>query len=96
MKDGDPQQGNEIRRQMISSVGGYLCNAFDGTCAYHLVEQGWTCRCPTKSHVPQDCEADWERATKKAKSWIYTFMHPGYIANPRKSISSHSTYFLNS
>jgi len=78
MKDGDPQQSNEIRRQMVSSVGGYLSNAFDGTCVYHLIEDGWKRKCPLKSSVPFNCQDDWEKATKKIKTWLYSFMRPGY------------------
>ncbi len=42
MKDGDPQQFNEL----LSTMKSVFVNASEGTCKYHVVHMGW------KTNVP--------------------------------------------
>jgi hypothetical protein len=46
MKDGDPQQCNEI----LSAMKHVFVNASEGTCGFHLVHMGW------RTNVPTCCE----------------------------------------
>jgi hypothetical protein len=36
MKDGDPQQGNEI----LGAMANVFVNAIEGTCGFHVVNMG--------------------------------------------------------
>lgn len=77
MKDGDPQQHNEIKAVMTE----YLAQAFDASCGWHLVEQGCNRNCPGKTSVPKEKEKKWEHFLRHVKNWIYSWMKPGYCEN---------------
>ncbi len=47
MKDGDPQQRNEI----LSAMKSVLVNASEGTCGYHVVHMGWRSNVPSCVNV---------------------------------------------
>ncbi len=47
MKDGDPQQHNEI----LSAMKTVFVNASKGTCGYHVVHMGWRTNVPTCVNV---------------------------------------------
>ena len=74
MKDGDPQQHNEIKGAMTE----YLRNAADAACGWHIVHQGFQKNCPGKKSVGPEHEKKWEQFTDHVKSWIYSWMRPGY------------------
>jgi len=42
MKDGDPQQNNEI----LSAMKSVFVNASEGTCGFHVVHMGWRTNVP--------------------------------------------------
>ncbi len=50
MKDGDPQQCNEILLAMKT----VFVNASEGTCGYHVVHMGWrtnVCECTISTKI---------------------------------------------
>jgi hypothetical protein len=47
MKDGDPQQCNEI----LSAMKSVFVNASEGTCGYHVVHMGWRSNVPSCVNV---------------------------------------------
>jgi len=74
MKDGDPQQHNEIQNFMVE----YLTNAFDGACGWHLVRQGCLRDCPGKNAAGKENAEKWEQFLTHVKNWLYSWMRPGY------------------
>eukprot|EP00984_Skeletonema_dohrnii_P007341 scaffold2656_cov152-Skeletonema_dohrnii-CCMP3373.AAC.1 len=74
MKDGDPQQHNEIKIFM----GEYLTNAFDGACGWHLVRQGCLRDCPGKNAAGEENADKWDQFLTHVKNWLYSWMRPGY------------------
>jgi len=74
MKDGDPQQHNEIQNFMVE----YLTNAFDGACGWHLVRQGCLRDCPGKTAAGKENAEKWEQFLTHVKNWLYSWMRPGY------------------
>lgn len=72
MKDGDPQQHNEIKRVMAS----YLKNAADAACGWHIIHQGWKRHCPGVKSVPN--KEKWIAVGDHIKNWMYSWMRPGY------------------
>ena len=73
MKDGDPQQRNEILHSLKEVFG----NAAEGSCGWHIVSQGW------KKHLPGTTTftdpIKWERTKKIIMNWVYSWMRPGYV-----------------
>ena len=74
MKDGDPQQHNEIMRAMKS----YMTKAHDAGCGWHVVHQGWKRDCPGIKSVSEANQGKYETVRKHIKAWIYSWMRPGY------------------
>ena len=72
MKDGDPQQHNEIKGAMLR----YLKNAVDAACGWHIVHQGWKRHCPGINSVPNP--EIWKQIGDHVKNWMYSWMRPGY------------------
>lgn len=84
MKDGDPQQHNEIKRVMAS----YLKNAADAACGWHIIHQGWKRHCPGIMSVPD--KEKWRAVGDHIKNWIYSWMRPGYCETEEEFLL-HST-----
>lgn len=96
MKDGDPQQRNEILRSLLS----VFPNAIEGSCGWHigrsirsitnwlieltcfflLVDRGW------KTHIrpglAKKYRPFWNKIVKKIHTWIYSWMKPGFVEDP--------------
>lgn len=89
MKDGDPQQHNEIKRAMTE----YLQNAADAACGWHIVHQGFKRHCPGKNAVGPDCEKMWELFSDHVKKWIYSWMRPGYCESEEEYAVSKELLF---
>ena len=89
MKDGDPQQHNEIKRQMLN----YLSNAADAACGWHIVHQGWKRHCPGVRSVPKEKEGAWKQVEKHIKAWIYSWMRPGYCECEEEYVISKELLF---
>ena len=74
MKDGDPQQHNEI----LGAMKTVFVNALEGKCGFHVVNMGW------KKHVPPAGISTtnmkkWSVVVSKIQTWIYSWMRPGYV-----------------
>jgi hypothetical protein len=55
MVDGDPQQRGELCKAMLVCIP----NAMDGSCGWHLVEQGWKAHGPGMTAV-RDVGCNWD------------------------------------
>ncbi len=76
MKDGDPQQCNEI----LSAMKSVFVNASEGTCGFHVVNMGWRTNVPTGVNVlsPQKLRM-WLAIFQQVHKWIYSWMSPGNV-----------------
>lgn len=74
MKDGDPQQHNEIKRAMLK----YMTNAADAGCGWHIVHQGYKRNCPGPLSAGKKNKHKWEQVIRHIKAWVYSWMRPGY------------------
>ena len=76
MKDGDPQQRNEILLAMKT----VFVNASEGTCGYHVVHMGWRTNVPTCVNVlsPQKLRM-WSFIVHQVHKWLYSWMTPGNV-----------------
>jgi hypothetical protein len=76
MKDGDPQQRNEI----LSAMKTVFLNASEGTCGYHVVNMGWKANVPKGVNVlsPKKLRM-WSSIVQQVQKWIYTWMTPGNV-----------------
>jgi hypothetical protein len=76
MKDGDPQQRNEILLAMKT----VFVNASEGTCGYHVVHMGWGTNVPTCVNVlsPQKLRM-WLFIVQQVYKWLYSWMTPGNV-----------------
>mmetsp|Transcript_23810 Transcript_23810/g.54521 ORF Transcript_23810/g.54521 Transcript_23810/m.54521 type:complete len:1402 (-) Transcript_23810:247-4452(-) len=75
MKDGDPQQRNEILVCLLK----VFPNAIEGGCGWHIIDRGWD------SHITARIERKhrelWKKVVKKIHSWMYSWMKPRYVEN---------------
>jgi hypothetical protein len=76
MKDGDPQQRNEI----LSAMNSVFVNASEGTCGFHVVHMGWRTNVPTGVNVlsPQRLRM-WSSIVQQVHTWIYSWMTLGNV-----------------
>jgi hypothetical protein len=76
MKDGDPQQHNEI----LSAMKSVFVNASEGTCGFHVVHMGWRTNVPTGVNVlsPQKLRM-WLTIVQQVHKWKYSWMTPGNV-----------------
>jgi hypothetical protein len=76
MKDGDPQQRNEILLAMKS----VFVNASEGTCGYHVVRMGWRSNVPSCVIIlsPQKLRI-WSFIVQQVHKWLYSCMTPGNV-----------------
>ncbi len=76
MKDGDPQQRNEILLAMKS----VFVNASEGTCGYQIVHMGWRTNVPTCVNLlsPQKLRM-WLFIVQQVHKWLYSWMTPGNV-----------------
>jgi hypothetical protein len=76
MKDGDPQQRNEI----LSAMKSLFLNASEGTCGYHVVNMGWRMNVPTGVNLlsPKQLMM-WSSIVLQVHKWIYSWMTPGNV-----------------
>ena len=72
MADGDPQQMAEIN----DAISEYMPNAILMGCGWHIVNQGWKVNGPSFSHFKNDTVV--KKLYKSIKTWIYSWMRPGY------------------
>ena len=77
MKDGDPQQRNEI----LLALKEVFNNAIEGSCGWHIVGQGWKRHVPGSSFFSDSSAPKWIAVSRKIRSWCYTWMKPGYVEN---------------
>ncbi len=76
MKDGDPQQCNEI----LSAMKSVFMNASEGTCGYHVVNMGWRTNVPTGVNVLSPIKLRmWSSIVQQIHRWIYSWMTPGNV-----------------
>jgi hypothetical protein len=74
MKDGDPQQRNEILLAMKS----VFVNASEGTCGFHVVHMGWRTNIPTCVNVLSHQKLRmWLSIVQQVHKWLYSWMTPG-------------------
>jgi len=74
MKDGDPQQRNEI----LLALKNVFPNTREATCGYHVVEFGWLLHVPGKRTISTTNRPRWVAVVRQIKKHIYTWMRPGY------------------
>ncbi len=74
MKDGDPQQCNEI----LSAMKSVFLNASEGTCGFHVINMGWRTNVPTGVNElsPQKLRM-WSSIVQQVHKWIYSWMTLG-------------------
>ena len=72
MTDGNTQQMSEIN----GAISKYMPNARLYGCGWHIVHQGWKINGPTFSHF-QNANLV-KKLYKTIKTWIYSWMRPGY------------------
>ncbi|KAL3756458.1 hypothetical protein ACHAWU_009852, partial [Discostella pseudostelligera] len=75
MKDGDPQQWNEI----LIALQSVFMNAIEGGCGWHMVEQGWKDKVPGEKFFSTKNRMRWKKVTQHVKRWMYSWMKPGRI-----------------
>ncbi len=85
MKDGDPQQCNEI----LSAIKSVFLNASEGTCGYHVVNMGWRTNVPTGVNVlsPNKMRM-WSSIVQQVHKWIYSWMTPGNVEDKEEYVLS--------
>ncbi len=76
MKDGHPQQRNEI----LSAMKSVFVNTSEGTCGYHVVHMGWRTHVPTCVNIlsPQKLRM-WLFIVQQVHKWLYSWMTPGNV-----------------
>ena len=75
MKDGDPQQRNEL----LIALQSVFTNAIEGGCGWHIVEQGWKDKVPGEKFISSRNRLKWKNVTQHVKRWIYSWMKPGRV-----------------
>ena len=89
MKDADPQQHNEI----LNVLTDYFPNAFDGTCAWHLIKQGCDRDCPGKNAAGKENAEKWEYFKSHVKNWLYSWARAGYCESEDEYLISKELLF---
>jgi hypothetical protein len=76
MKDGDPQQRNEI----LSAMKSVFVNASEGTYEYHVVHMGWRTNVSNCVNLlsPQKLRM-WSSIVQQVHKWLYSWMTPGNV-----------------
>jgi hypothetical protein len=75
MVDGDPQQRAELSKAIFS----YMPNVMDGSCGWHIVEQGWKAHEPGKIAIKEAKRDIYNLFKKRVKDWCYSWMTPGGV-----------------
>ena len=77
MKDGDPQQRNEI----LFSFMHQFVNAKEGTCGFHVVHMGWKKNVPSCTNISLSPTKinQWSIIVSTIHQWIYSWMNPGNV-----------------
>jgi hypothetical protein len=76
MKDGDPQQRNEI----LFSMKKHFINATEGTCGFHVMHMGWKKNVPTCTNLLSPTNmTKWTRIVSHIHEWVYSWMNPGNV-----------------
>lgn len=97
MKDGDPQQRNEILRSLLS----VFPNAIEGSCGWHIgmfihsifsLSNGLThtlllvvdrgWHSHIRACIAKAYRPHWNKIVKKIHTWIYSWMKPGFVEDP--------------
>jgi hypothetical protein len=69
MKDGDPQQRNEILLAMKS----VFVNASEGTCGFHVVHMSWRTNVPTCVNILFSQKLRmWSFIVQQVHKWLYS------------------------
>ena len=76
MKDGDPQQRNEILIAMMHTK--VFNNATEGQCGWHIVNQGWMRYVMGEKSLAREDIPKWQQIASTIKRWLYSWMEPGY------------------
>ncbi len=89
MKDGNPQQRNEI----LSAMKSVFVNVSEGTCEFHVVHMGWRTNVPTGVNVlsPQKLRMLLS-IVQQVHKWIYSWMTLGNVEDEKEY--ELSTYLL--
>jgi hypothetical protein len=76
MKDGNPQQRNEI----LSAMKTVFVNAREGTCGYHVVNMGWRTNVPSYVNILSPAKFRmWSIIVQWVHTWLYSWMMPGNV-----------------
>jgi hypothetical protein len=71
MKDGNPQQCNEI----LSAMKTVFVNTCEGTCGYHVVHMGWRTNAPSCVNILSPSKFRiWSIIVKQVQTWLYSWM----------------------
>ena len=74
MKDGDPNQADELRKAMKE----FFPKAIDAGCGFHIVEKGWNRHVPPAGVLRPRSKKRFLAESRKIHTWLYSFMRPGY------------------
>ena len=80
MKDGDPQQRNEI----IGALMNIFPNAIEGGCGYHIVHTTWEKYVPGKRSLSKQNQAKYDDIKSKIQKWIYSWMKSSYVEDEQE------------
>jgi hypothetical protein len=76
MKDGDPQQCNEI----LLAMKRVFVNASEGTCGFHVLHMGWRSNVPSCVNVLSAPKLRmWSFIIQQVHKWLYSWMTPGNV-----------------
>ncbi len=76
MKDGDPQQRNEILLAMKT----VFVNTCEGTCGYHVVHMGLRTNVPSCGNILSPAKFRiWSIIVQQVHRWLYSWMTPGNV-----------------
>jgi hypothetical protein len=76
MKDGDPQQCNEI----LLAMKMVFVSATEGTCGYHIVHMGWRTNVPSCVNLLSSPKLRmWSLIVQQIHMWLYSWMTPGNV-----------------
>ena len=76
MKDGDPQQRNEI----LLAMKMVFVNVTEGTCGYHIVHMGWRTNVPSCVNILSPAKFRmWLIIVQQVHTWLYSWMTPGNV-----------------
>ncbi len=76
MKDGDPQQRNEI----LLAMKMVFVNACEGSCGFHIAHMGWRRNVPLCDNIlPPAKFRTWSIVVHHIHRWLYSWMTPGNV-----------------